>query len=512
MEEPALTKQQLDRAKLWGSFLFFCETFFPLVTGREFIISTPAGRESHFVTISRELTKCARLETRSLLINVPPGSGKSTLLSFWVAWTMSRYPDSQYLYISYGKDLATKHTAFIKKILESSVYQYIFDIKLRHDSKAKDSFQTLQGGSIKSFGSQSAIVGQDGGLPGLDRFSGAVIMDDLHKVDEAHSETIRHSVIQNYRETILQRPRSENVPVIFIGQRVHEDDVAAFMLSGKDERQYKSVILKAVDDAGNALYPEVNSLAQLKEKQAKNPYVFSSQYQQEPVPSGGALFKRDNFVLLDEEPDIVTTFIVADTAETSKSYNDASAFMFVGMYKLDTGDLALHVLDAWEIRVEPKDLESQFKSFHSDCMLHRVKPRMAAIEKKSTGVTLLSILESMRGLELREVKRTKASGSKTERFLEMQPIIASKLVSFTAGAKHAEKVIQHMMKITANDSHAHDDLADCMYDSIKIALIDKTLYVDTINREQDNALAGIAEAQQQRRRAMQGSNNYGSYR
>jgi hypothetical protein len=69
-----------------------------------------------------------------------------------------------------------------------------------------------------------------------------------------------------------------------------------------------------------------------------------------------------------------------------------------------------------------------------------------------------------------------------------------------------------MMKITANDSHAHDDLADALYDSIKIALIDKTLYVDTINKEQDNALAGIAEAQQQRRRAMQGSNNYGSYR
>lgn len=94
----------------------------------------------------------------------------------------------------------------------------------------------------------------------------------------------------------------------------------------------------------------------------------------------------------------------------------------------------------------------------------------------------------------------------------MQPILASKLVSLPAYKKHTEPCIQQMIKLTANDTHRWDDRADTLYDAVKIALIDKTLYVDTINREQDNALAGIAEAQQQRRRAMQGSNNYGSYR
>ena len=39
------------------------------------------------------------------------------------------------------------------------------------------------------------------------------------------------------------------------------------------------VILKGIDDAGNALYPEVNSLESLREKQEKNPYVFAPQYQ-----------------------------------------------------------------------------------------------------------------------------------------------------------------------------------------------------------------------------------------
>jgi hypothetical protein len=470
------TSLELDelRAELWGSFLLFTQTFFPLVTGREFLISKPIGRESHFITIARELTSVARGRLSSLLINVAPGSGKSVILSMWVAWTLSRYPDSQYLYISYSHELAAKHTEFIRRIIQCPHYKELFGVTIRHDSKAKDFFQTTTGGSIKAFGSAGGITGQDAGMPNCDRFTGAVVMDDMHKPDEAHSDTIRQRVIDNYKETILQRPRGPNVPIISIGQCLHEADLPAFMKSGNDERVYKAVVLKSIDDAGNAMYPEVHPLSMLLEKKEKSPYVFASQFQQDPIPAGGALFKRDNFVLLDEEPDMLVTFLVGDTAETSKSYNDATAFAFLGLYKIveagqETGQLGLHIIDCIELRIEPKDLEAEFKSFYAECMLHPVKPRIAAIEKKSTGVTLCSVLQSMRGLEIREVKRTRASGCKADRYLEMQPIIASKLVSLTANAKHTELVINHMLKITANDSHRHDDV--CHAKGSKIATI-----------------------------------------
>jgi len=472
------------RADLWGSFLLFTRVFFPKVTGREFVISSPPHRESHFITIARELTLCARMQNPSLIINVPPGHGKSVMLSMWVAWTMSKYPNSQYLYISYGKTLATKHTEFIKRIISCQHYRDVFGVEIRHDSKAKDFFQTNAGGAVKSFGSSGAITGQDGGLPNCDDFSGAVIMDDMHKPDEVHSDTIRQTVIDNYRETILQRPRAPNVPMVFLGQRLHEDDLPAYMLSGKDERIWKPVVLKAIDDNGFALYPDVNPLTQLKEKQAKNPYVFASQFQQDPIPAGGALFKPDNFIMIPEEPEMIATFITADTAETAKSYNDATVFSFWGLYEViefgqRTGQRALHWLDCVELRIEPKDLRDAFMDFYSDCMIHPVKPLLAAIEKKSTGVTLVSTLQEVRGLQIREVKRTRASGSKTERFLEMQPVIAAKMISFTEGAKHVEMCVNHMMKITANDTHRHDDICDTAYDAIKIALIDKSLNADT---------------------------------
>ena len=485
------------RAQMFGSFLYFVQKFFPLITGREFKISQPLGRESHFHTISRELTLASRLEETSIIINVPPGHGKSVLVSMWVTWTLARWPDSQYLYISYSKNLASKHTEFIRRVIQCPSYRDLFGVTIRSDSRAKEFFQTNQGGSIKAFGSSGGITGQDAGLPNMDRFSGAIILDDMHKPDEVHSDTIRQGVIDNYRETILQRPRGPNVPIICIGQRLHEDDLPAYMLSGNDERHWKPVVIKAIDAAGNALYPDLNSLESLREKQEKNPYVFASQYQQDPIPAGGALYKAANFPILDEEPNILCTFITADTAETSKSYNDATVFSFWGVYKIeiagqDTGQLALHWLNCEELRIEPKDLQDAFISFYGECMLHPIRPLVAAIEKKSTGVTLISSLESMRGLHVRDIKRTKASGSKTERFLELQPIVASKLISFPDGARHVQMCIDHLLKITANNTHRHDDICDTLYDAAKIALIDRTLYVEGVHEKENKILHSMA--------------------
>jgi predicted phage terminase large subunit-like protein len=333
---------------------------------------------------------------------------------------------------------------------------------------------------INGFNGLTIVGNSDGGSPGLDRFSGGVILDDLHKIDEAHSDTIRNSVISNYRETIQQRARGVNVPFIGIGQRVHEEDIAAYLLAGNDGYNWEHVVLKAIDDAGNALYPEAFPLEMLLVKQKHDPYVFSSQFQQQPVPPGGALFKPEWFVILDEEPEIIMTFITADTAETNKSWNDATVFSFWGLYDIElsgrkTGQLGLHWLDCVELRIEPKDLKPSFIEFWQGCMVHPKPPVLAAIEKKSTGVTLISVLDEIRGIQIRQIERTRASGSKTQRFLEIQPIIAAKRISFTNSARHVKLCIDHMIKITASDAHRWDDICDSAADAIRIALIDKTL-------------------------------------
>jgi len=826
-------------AKLKGSLLLFIQAFFPILTGREFIISHPIGRESHFITICRALTKCTRLQALRLLINVPPGHGKSVIVSFWIAWCYAKWPDCNFLYISYSKTLATSHTETIKRIMQLSQYKLLFNVHLRDDSQAKDAFTTEEGGTVASFGSAGAITGRNAGLPGLKRFSGAVLCfpwdeyvqtengaikigeivdkkmnlkvysvnletnavelkpiighfenpgspiveiefsdgalirctpdhkiwtdnrgwieakdllisdklptptpysplrhtndsrtfslrntkvfkriqlitrkmrklatnialpnffpcslslrsptittpdflngkrtgvkffskvfcgkwtqnklnnffsgelgtgmtlthgkspmtnrvsnifrsssipqvfwsiikcitinmayiipfrlfsakspcnqlmnkniffqgrasnpcpkvfsailkskffnflrfnpvtsviaiinsslfrsnssktrcaiqsiksrnksplfiryighvnksycinvethhnffcgtsedkftlvqncDDMHKPDEVHSDLVRESVITNFRETIQMRPRGVNVPIIFIGQRLHEQDLPAFFIAGEDGYEWDKVILKSIDDAGNALYPEAFPLDMLRIRQTKDRYVFAAQHQQDPQPAGGGLYTPEDFPLLAEEPEYYITFITADTAETEDPRNDATVFSFWGMYNIETqgrktGVMGLHWIDCREIRVEPKDLEREFLDFWQECGRHPNPPLIAYIEKKSTGVTLISILKNMRGLKVREIERTRKSGSKSQRFIDIQPYIASKQVSLPSHAPHTEICINHMKKITNNDSHAHDDIADTCSDAVRIALIDKNLTMFT---------------------------------
>jgi phage terminase large subunit-like protein len=90
-------------------------------------------------------------------------------------------------------------------------------------------------------------------------------------------------------------------------------------------------------------------------------------------------------------------------------------------------------------------------------------------------------------MQIRQIERTIASGSKTQRFLEIQPFIASKRISFSRNAKHRESCISHMSKITANETHRHDDIADTLSDAIRIALIEKTIYSND-NKEVERKL------------------------
>jgi predicted phage terminase large subunit-like protein len=500
-------EKEEQASKLRGSLIEFCRYFFEYITGREFIISRPVGRESHHITCCRALTSVFRLEILREIINIPPGCGKSTLCSMWVAWGLAHYPDSNYLYISYSHELAAKHTYFIRSIVASKMYRYLFDVGIDPESRAKDSFKTTHGGTVKAFGSAGAITGQDAGLPGLDRFSGAAIIDDAHKPDESHSDTIREGVIHNYDETIRQRCRGLNVPIIAMGQRTHQADIIDYFLSGKDVDIWHATILKGLDSAGNALYPEMMPKEKLLALQEKSPYVFASQYQQDPLPAGGGLFKPGWFIILDQEPKCHITFITADTAETDKSWNDATVFSFWGMYDIEemgrkTGNIGLHWIDCLEIRIEPKDLKETFIDFYANCMLYPKPPLLAAIEKKSTGVTLVSVLQELRGMQIRAIERTVVSGSKTQRFIEMQPFIASKLISFTSGAKHLNNCIQHMSKITANNTHRHDDIADTLSDAIHIALIEKTIYSnDTRRDDRKQILDNMNESLQRKMRA-----------
>lgn len=489
-----------QKCELLGSLLLFTQTFYKLRTGRDFKISSPNGRESHHLIIARELVKVFNLETPRLLINVPPGHGKSEMLIHFVAWAMAYYPDSNFLYISYSHELAASHTHTIKQIMELPHYRHLFGVEIRSDSSAKDYFMTTKGGCVAAFGSSGSITGRNAGLPDMNRFSGCVLLDDMHKPIEIHSDTMREGVITNYDQTIKIRPRGLNVPILGIGQCLHEADIWGYLKAGKDGYDWKQVVLPARDNNGNMLWPEVMSLQYFLREEEFNPYVCAAQLQQNPQPSGGGIYKPEWFYLTENEsePDLLATFLTIDTAETDKSYNDATVFSFWGVYRIkhtniDTKMYGIHWIDCSEIRIEPKDLESEFLFFFSQCMMHKVKPEMVFLEKKSTGITLVSILSRFQGLQIIDIQRTRASGSKTQRFYEAQPYVATKRISLPRYGKHTNMCIEHCRKITANNTHRFDDICDTMYDAIKAALIDEIVLRRTADPAKNEILAKMSD-------------------
>lgn len=487
-----------DREKCLGSLLLFTRVFYRLRTGREFKLTHPVGRESHILSVCRELTSVLHGDTEKLIINIPPRYGKTELVIHFIAWSLARYPDSNYMYVSYGVNLAKKQTQTVRDIINLPHYRKLFNVRVDPETSAKDFFKTMQGGSVYAAGADGTITGSGAGIQGVERFGGSIIIDDIHKPVDVTSDTVRSHTNHWYRNTLQSRKNSASTPIIFIGQRLHEDDLAQNLINTND---WKTLIIPALDENNNALHPDLHSTKDLLQMKETMPYEYAAQYQQNPQPAGGGIFKSEWFHLLEYEPKILSTFITADTAETAKNYNDASVFSFWGFYKItqaniETDMYGLHWIDCVEIRVEPKDLQDEFMQFYASCMRHSVKPRMAAIEKKSTGVTLSSVLSSMQGLQILDINRTSASGSKTSRYLEAQQYIASKQISLPMISKHTNMCIEHCAKITANNTHRNDDIADTLYDAVKIALIDKIILGRISNKRDDDNIAKIITSRQ----------------
>jgi len=473
-------KQETNTTKerLLSSNILFTKFFYKKRTGREFVIAQPISRISHQLIIWNALDEIENQVTSNLNVNTPGRSGKTEIVCNWIARMLAKYPDANFLYISATFNLATDATTIIRDIMRVPMYKYLFGVELSEDSQAKNKFRTSRGGSVEAIGAGGTITGKGSGIMGVDRYGGSIIIDDILEPDDALSDVIRPRINNWYFSSIYDRYNSSKPSRIYIGHRLHEDDLSGNLIKGGD---WKSVVIPSLDDVTHTtFFPEKITTEELLKIKEMSPYTFAAKYQQDPVPPGSGLFRKQDFVLMDQEPEIIKTFITADTAETDKSINDATVFSFWGIYKIknnyiETDLYGLHWIDCVELRVEPRMLIDEFMNFYASCMRYKTKPSVVAIEKKSTGVTLLSTLKEIQGLAVMDIDRNIASGSKNARFIRLQDFIAKRLVSLPSRSAHTQMCVEHMIKITANGAQAHDDIGDTCYDAIKIALIDELI-------------------------------------
>lgn len=264
----------------------------------------------HHAQICGALMRVYRGECRRLIINIPPRYSKTELAVVnFMAWALGKSPDSEFIYTSYSARLAANYSWQTRELVSHPAFKGIFPgFELKHDSKAKDEWRTTTGGIVYAAGSGGTITGYGAGKH-REGFGGAIIIDDPHKADEARSDVMRENVIDWFQNTLESRKNSPQTPIILIMQRLHESDLAGWLLAGSNGEKWEHLCLSAIKEDGSALWPAKHTIDDLRRMEDASPYVFAGQYMQRPAPAEGGVFKPDQLKVIDALPAENVTWI-----------------------------------------------------------------------------------------------------------------------------------------------------------------------------------------------------------
>jgi len=423
-------------------------------------------RATHHKIVCDALMRVYRGECKRLIINIPPRYSKTELgVVNWIAWCLGRVPDSEFIHTCYSGDLATTNAWQIRELVQHEAYREIFPgTVLRSDSTAKDEWRTTSGGVVYARGSGGTITGKGAGKhrPG---FGGAIVIDDPHKPDEATSDVIRQGVINWFQNTLESRQNNPGeTPIILIMQRLHEVDLAGWLLKGGNGEKWEHVCLPALDDeTETALWPEKHSVEMLKSMQTAKPYVFAGQYQQRPSPLGGGILKGGWFKRYRQLPELRYRKIFADTAQKTKEHNDYSVFECWGAGRDGNAYLIDMIRGKWEAP-ELKRRATDFwrKHMATDSVIYGGL-RAMGIEDAASGTGLIQDLSVNSSIPVLPITRVK---DKLTRVMDVADYVQSGRVYLPEEADYIADFIHECEAFTPNDTHAHDDQIDPMCDAI----------------------------------------------
>lgn len=258
-------------------------------------------RASHHQQICDALMRVYRGETKRLIINVPPRYSKTELAVInFIAWAMGKSPDSEFIHVSYSATLAVNNSVSIRDLVRHEEYRAIFPrVELAEEARAH--WKTTAGGVMYATGTGGTITGFGAGKH-REGFGGAIILDDLHKANEASSETIRQGVLDWFQNTLESRKNSPDTPIVVIMQRLHEKDIAGWLLNGGNGEEWEHLCLSAIQPDGSALWPAKHDIETLRRMEEAAPYFFAGQYRQSPAPPGGGMIKPDRLDFIPAAP------------------------------------------------------------------------------------------------------------------------------------------------------------------------------------------------------------------
>ncbi len=439
--------------------------------GREF------DEQPFHTTLMRFLQRCYDGEFRGADINIPPRFGKTYLVCLWVAFGIGQFPDARTMSVFSTEKLANESSDLIRqKIMGSALYKRLFPntvIDRKNDSK--ELTKTTKGGMLKFVGINGQITGFGVGIKGVeDRFSGALVMDDLHKLQEARSDLSKEEVIDIVSGVISSRRNTERAPFLIIGQRAATDDIFSKLHlatedAGPDSSsilgvKFHNLTLPALDENEMSTWEGGATTEWLHAYRLQKPWEFATQYMQQPYNVTGSTFTVDAMPVVytrPEGPRIACRGwdLAARELKAGRTEPDFTASVLLAYYPLSKSYL---IEDFVLFRARPEVVKARMKSTAArdgyDVKIAVPKePAQAGIDQFSTIVQLLDGYQVIEG---------PARSDKVTRADPMAPQINNGWMSVMAHI--ADAVKDHLRPFP---DCKHDDGVDALADAYKVLAI-----------------------------------------
>ena len=333
------------------------------------------------------------------------------------------------------------------------------------DTSAKDLWKINGGGEFRASAMKGVITGFGAGTT-QDGFGGALIIDDYLKADNYKSDVEKENCIDIYTNTLKSRLNSPDTPIIIIAQRLATDDLVGW-LKENEKDEWDFFTLKTLTDDEKSIWEEKMPAEKLIKMRNTNPFLFYSQYQQEPIVLGGTVIKEEWFRYYPTN-DVVyqRLFMTADTALKVKECNDYSCLALWGV----TEKNELYLIDMIHGKWEAPDLERQFINFWNKWRngINFTKPNGLYIEDKASGTGLIQSIRMRAGIPVIPLQPDK---DKLTRVMDVSPYIESGNLYLPMSKEFeiSKKLVSECTAFTADDSHAHDDMVDTMVYALDVA-------------------------------------------
>lgn len=440
-------------------------TVFFLINGSKFKLK-PFHKK--VIAALQNLVDCKNTK-RNLALCLPVGSGKSLITEYFITWCFARTVNNTFCYVSHSDRLINKLSKECKDIIENPLWTLLFGNKLKKDDRQRVNF-SFDGAKnrtgLTAGTTGGAITGLDAGNPNIDGFSGALIIDDPMDAGNARYEKAREEVVTFYDEKLATRRRTPTTPTILIMQRLHLDDLVGWIEKNEPEL-WEILNIPAIDEDGHSFWPERYPADELLQIQKVNNYKFQSQYQQNPIASGGAVIQTDWFKYYQPnvEYQYKKIFITADTAQKVKEHNDFSVFIVWGVTTFGK----LHLLDMVRGKWEAPDLKRQVKILWNRWSkgIGNIYCSGLYIEDKASGTGLIQEIKRECAIPVLPLVADKDKLTRLEAVLAH---IEAGNVVLPGSPEQNKDLLNECEAFTRDDSHKHDDIVDTLVYGIMVGL------------------------------------------